>query len=256
MPIVRAKTHIEVYAARAASADIHELNGRGKNRAATVMIMDDITKRLELQDPDLAVLDVGCGDGSLLRMLGRGVGVVPTTVEIDRLRAAHAGTPIEFVQGFAQQLPFSPESFDRVVMHGVIPILPTAADAEMAIREAVRVARPGGLIWIGSVPDKDESAYYGRTYDDSILGYLTYVLKNHGMRTAIQALLQVLSSIWSREPYVIQPKELFICPPSSFSQLVERHNLRIVWQGRLPVLAASGEKRESPTRFNYILQRA
>ena len=46
------------------------------------------------------------------------------------------------------------------------------------------MTRPGGLIWIGSVPDRDENAYYGRTYGDSILGWLAFVLKRNGLRSA------------------------------------------------------------------------
>jgi SAM-dependent methyltransferase len=260
MPIVKARTHIDVYRLRAGSDDIHELNGRGADRATTALVVEDIATRMGLREPGIHdVLDVGCGDGSLLAAIaGDGrklVGVVPSLEEVERLRRHHAGLGIDFVQGLAGSLPFEDASFDRVVMHGVVTILPSEDDVRAAIGEVARVTRPGGHIWIGSVPDRDENAYYGRTYGDSILGWLAFVLKRNGLRAAWRAALRVVRATVTSEPFVIQPKEVFVCPPDRFIALAATHGLRVTWHDRLRLARRDDQPQESLTRFNFMLSR-
>ncbi|WP_229784769.1 class I SAM-dependent methyltransferase [Deinococcus radiotolerans] len=87
--------------------------------------------------PALDVLDVGAGDGRLVRELarrghaGRVVGVDPT--------------PGPGVQpASAEALPFPDASFDVVLFARVLAHLP---DQARALAEARRVLRPGGQIW-------------------------------------------------------------------------------------------------------------
>src|SRR5688572_12948737 len=92
MPIRRVDNFIDAYRERAGAADVHQMSGRGVHTAITAHVNQEIASRLGFGAGD-TVVDVGCGDGSLLVQLAgtieRGIGVVPTPEEAERLRREH-----------------------------------------------------------------------------------------------------------------------------------------------------------------------
>jgi len=105
--------------------------------------------------PGEAILDIGCGAGSLDRLLAqRTAGANPITA-IDMnpfwLREAEAlaaeeglAGAIRFLPGNAEAVPFPDGSFDAVFSVTVLE----ECDADRAIGEMIRVTRPGGRIGI------------------------------------------------------------------------------------------------------------
>lgn len=101
------------------------------------------------------MLDVGTGPGHLLVEIGRRrpdvrvVGVDPSADMVGhaerRTTEAALRERVDVNVGSAESLPFGEESFDAVVStlsahHW--------ADVSAAVREQVRVVRPGGSIWV------------------------------------------------------------------------------------------------------------
>ena len=89
------------------------------------------------------VLDVGCGDGQISRLLAAGgasvVGVDPTW---NQIRVAHRrGGGAAYARSGAAELPFADESFDAVVACLVFEHID---DVDGAIAEVARVVRPSG----------------------------------------------------------------------------------------------------------------
>jgi ubiquinone/menaquinone biosynthesis C-methylase UbiE len=112
---------------------------------------------IELMAPasDSTFLEVGCGSGSLTRLLARQAGpgqrisavdVNPFLLEEARALAGAEGmdAAIEFRRGNAEALPFPDQSFDCVYSVTVLE----ECDADRAIAEMVRVARPGGRVGV------------------------------------------------------------------------------------------------------------
>jgi len=105
--------------------------------------------------PGQHILDVGCGLGDVTQMLGAKVGPQGRVVGIDlserliveaRRRSAETPLPVEFQVADAARLAWPDGSFDgsradRVLMFMDHP--------QQAVREMVRVIRPGGRIVIG-----------------------------------------------------------------------------------------------------------
>jgi ubiquinone/menaquinone biosynthesis C-methylase UbiE len=95
----------------------------------------------------LDVLDVGCGQGidlAQLAMVGAravGIDLTPRHVELAREHLAALGLEARVDQGDAESLPFQDGSFDRVISNGVLHHTP---EIDVALREIVRVLRPGG----------------------------------------------------------------------------------------------------------------
>lgn len=103
--------------------------------------------------PGEDILEVGCGAGSLVRLLARRLGPANAITGADAnpylLREAAALTAaqglastIRFTDGNAEALPFADGSFDCAYSVTVFE----ECDAERAIAEIVRVTRPGGRV--------------------------------------------------------------------------------------------------------------
>jgi ubiquinone/menaquinone biosynthesis C-methylase UbiE len=91
------------------------------------------------------LLDIGFGTGLSLPHYPLSVGVVGIDASLGMLRfgraeAANLGKPVELVEMDAERLGFPDQTFDSVAFN---LCLCTIADPERAVREAVRVARPG-----------------------------------------------------------------------------------------------------------------
>jgi ubiquinone/menaquinone biosynthesis C-methylase UbiE len=99
------------------------------------------------------VLDIGCGTGTFavaIKAWMPGVEVVgldpdPKALARGRRKAARAGVSVRFDQGFANALPYSDASFDRVFSSLMFHHLPH--EAKLAtMREVRRVLEPGGTL--------------------------------------------------------------------------------------------------------------
>lgn len=93
-----------------------------------------------------AVVDVGCGPGTITAGLtdaGTVLGVDANTAQVAAARAAHPG--VWFVAGDANALPCPDGSVDVYFSHALFEHLPVPA---AALAEAHRVLRPGGRLAI------------------------------------------------------------------------------------------------------------
>ncbi len=93
-------------------------------------------------------LDSGCGAGALAFALAPHVGeVVGIDTNADYLAAGRAIAPdnVRFEEGEATALPFGYGSFD---IAGCLRVLHHVRRPELAVSELVRVARPGGRVFV------------------------------------------------------------------------------------------------------------
>ncbi len=98
------------------------------------------------------VLDVGCGEGWLVRRLAaagaRVVGLDPQAAALERARReSPPDQHARYVEGAAQELPFPAASFDAVVFFNSLHHVPEA-HMDTALAEAARVLRPGGVLYV------------------------------------------------------------------------------------------------------------
>jgi ubiquinone/menaquinone biosynthesis C-methylase UbiE len=130
-----------------------------------------------------AVLDVGCGTGTLLLAVAERVGPSGALhgIEPSPEMAAHARqkaearrVSLEVVEGSADSLPYPPASFDAVFCTLVFHHLPRPMQ-EGAIREMRRVLRPGGR---AVIVDWQRPKSFARAITSPM--FLVYLLHNFG----------------------------------------------------------------------------
>jgi ubiquinone/menaquinone biosynthesis C-methylase UbiE len=106
--------------------------------------------------PGEAVLDVGCGTGTIALLAKKRVGpqgrvegidASPDMVARATAKARRAGLQVQFANAVAQQLPFEDGEFDVVLSTLMFHHLPKKGREEFA-KEAGRVLRPGGRLFV------------------------------------------------------------------------------------------------------------
>ncbi len=128
-------------------------------RRSTIGRITDALEELLLSDRigparGLRILDVGCGDGVLATRLAQaGARVTGLDASADMLSAARrraktADVEIDLVEGHAGDLPFLAGQFDRVVS---VATLCFVDEPGTAIRDMVRVLKPGGRLILGEL---------------------------------------------------------------------------------------------------------
>lgn len=109
-----------------------------------IPVYEEILERVPI-DGSTRLLDVGCGAGRFCRIArDRGATVAGLDATTELIEIARERTPDgEFTVGDMQALPWQDDSFDVVTgFHSFF----LAADMVAALREARRVARPGGTV--------------------------------------------------------------------------------------------------------------
>lgn len=113
------------------------------------------------------VLDVACGTGVLGREIRSRTGSPRTVVGLDlnpgMLAVAERLTPdIEWCQGAAESLPFADATFDAVVCQFGLMFF---RDPRQALREMLRVLRPGGRLALAVWDSLDNNPAYASAVD-------------------------------------------------------------------------------------------
>ena len=113
--------------------------------------LTDRAARLAGISPDMALLDIGCGDGASLEFLARKFGVAPYGIDISEKQISAAAKRLRmavFTVDNAAQVPYEDEFFDAVICECVLSLVENPMPV---IREMRRVLRPDGTLIVSDV---------------------------------------------------------------------------------------------------------
>lgn len=143
-----------VKAKDAAEADGYCIEGQLLPPGIIQQMAADVLLKLDLSGNDV-LLEVGCGAGLILSFLkdrlSQGAGCDFSLSMIQKAKRAFPG--MSFCVSEASLLPYPEAYFDRVLCYGVFIYFKSEEYAKTAIRELVRVTKPGGKILIGEISD-------------------------------------------------------------------------------------------------------
>jgi len=120
--------------------------------------------------PGQELLDVGCGPGTITADFakrlspGRVLGLDTSADAVNAARRDHPG--VDFAAGDVYALEFDDASWDIVHAHQVLQHL---ADPGAALKEMLRVVRPGGIV---AVRDSDYASFTWYPNDDRLVRWL------------------------------------------------------------------------------------
>ncbi len=109
-------------------------------------------------EPDMTVLDLGCGTGTLALLIKQaypttrviGLDVDPAVLEVAREVLARAQVDAELHQGTIETAEFPPGSFDRILTTFVLHHLTTEEKRSM-LAACQRLLRPGGQLHVADL---------------------------------------------------------------------------------------------------------
>lgn len=253
MPVFRINNYIDGYRIKAKSADVHEISGRPGKNALTEFVNRRILDTLQPRQDDILV-DVGCGDASLLRMIDgsvrQSIGIVSTVEEQRKLESAFPGLVIR--AGTFRSLPVESQTATKIVCNSVLAYLQFEAEVTTALREIARIARPGATIWIGEVLDIDEYEHYGMYSGNSMLALLWHLLTRNGFRSFLGMIRRWLKAVFGEEQIVLNSARFFYATPKKMIALAESSGLRLKSYFRPKEVDQYGGVRDAELRYDYL----
>ena len=194
--IIRTDNHVEAYRQRALHMPEYMSGRAAKATHDTNLYISGVIGN----PPEL--LDVGCGDGSLLVFVGapKSAGITPTESERDILSKRHPG--VSFLCGTAQQIPLADKAFDTVVCNAVLLLLASQAELVTALQELRRVARR--QLFVGELPYKPETF----NHDVSSPGHFVTSNFKKSLRHGLSALKILTLAAVGRQTFITEPNQL------------------------------------------------
>ncbi len=227
--------------------DPHDLALRGRDKKEiTRLVHERIVEAVELQPGD-ELVDIGCGDGTLLRMAERAcvksaIGLLATEEECAVLRRVGLGAR----QGLTDQLPLADACASVVVCNSVLLVVPREK-IPASLREIHRIAKVGARIFLGEIPfvETSDPTPQFKTRRET----LAHLYRNHGLRPWLGMLRRMCWWAITGKPAILRSGTAvsFYASPSEFISMAQEAGLELVryWRHEYP-----------DTRNNYLFRKA
>jgi ubiquinone/menaquinone biosynthesis C-methylase UbiE len=246
--ITRSDDYVEYCRETALHArDPHDLALRGRSKKPTTQLVHErIVEAVQLRAGD-DLVDIGCGDGTLLRMAQQAgansaIGLLATDEEVALLRCFGLATR----QALTDELPLPDECASVIVCNCVLLVVPREKIPK-SLAEIHRIAKPGARILLGEIPFlKPDDPTPNFTSRRETLSHLYH---NLGLRAWFGMLRRMVWWQLTGQPAVLRPGTAvsFYASASEFIEMTQAAGLEFTryWQNEDP-----------NTRNNYLFRKA
>ncbi len=215
--------------AEKAADDLHALSGRDVHKDRTRAAIQAILQHVDFE-PSHRVLDIGCGDASLLckiPFVAASVGTVLTKEELQRLTAAPHLAGMQFYAASFDDLMQVPGKFDRIIANGCLAFARTPYGAHRALKNVTALMAPSGKLWCGELLAKD----FRRKEFTSKLAAVRHIHRHHGPRFALAFLRHLFRHRRRAERIVEVAPHLWHITPKEIPALAARYGLKVdgIW---------------------------
>lgn len=254
MAIIKVNSRLDEYKHRAKSNDINELSGRTNRSDVTLFVAQQIFNNLDLQPDDIFV-DIGCGDGTLLEIskniISSGTGVLPNNEEVSRVTNRFKNSNISIIQGFSNATGLKNDNYTKIASNSVFLLL-NEDIVDKTLEEIYRISKPNALVFIGELPLYNEVE--GKDYGNSIIKWLIWTYKNEGIKRFFYRLKQTINAVFSKEPFLVAPKEQYFVSKDDFIKQAENFGFELVDTFRHTTITEDKKLVQSPSRQDYIFK--
>jgi SAM-dependent methyltransferase len=226
--------------------DVQDLALRGKNKQEiTRLIQERIVRELDLRPGD-DVVDVGCGDGTLLTMATRAgvrsaIGLLATEEEAAIVR--RLGLRVQ--PGLTDRLPLPDQSASVVVCNNVLLVVPRER-IPASVREICRIARPEARVFLGEIPVGPGPIPMPQF--TGARAALDYIYRKQGLRAWLGMWRRMAYSKITGQAMIIRDGAAiaFYAEPPEFIAMAQAAGLELVryWQHEYPA-----------GRYNYLFKK-
>jgi SAM-dependent methyltransferase len=245
--ITRSDDYVEYCRETAKHAhELHDLALRGRDKKGTTRVVHErIAEVVELSSDD-ELVDVGCGDGTLLRMardlgVSKATGILPTEEEVSLLRKA--GLAVQ--RGFTDSLPL-PDGIASIVVCNCVLLVVPREKIPQSFRELARIAKRGGRVYIGEIPSaqpNDPTPPFNSRWE-----LLSHLYHKRGLRTWMGMARRMIWWRLTGQAEVIRPGTAvsFFAPPEEVIELARSAGLELICYWR---------HNDPDTRMNYLFRK-
>jgi SAM-dependent methyltransferase len=232
--------------------DLHILAGRGSLRETTEFVNRRIFAELSFQ-PEDRLVDIGCGDGLLLRLaiangVGTAIGFNATEDEALPLRALG----LDVRQGLTHSIPLPDRFASVVVCNSVLLLVPEDNMAE-SLHEIARISQPNARIWLGEIPRVEEIA--GVPKHESIPEMLWWLLRERGVRSFLGMCRRLVTGAQRGPVLVNSYAAIFSAQPAKFINMAAAAGLHIERDFPHQTLNQNRQSSSSATRHDYLFRK-
>ena len=261
MPIINVGTRKDEYRVYAEMySNTNQMSGRGNDEQLTQRISRYIfNKLIPFIEKDFNILDFGCGNGELLRIINKEAvndlcltGTSPTVEEVVKLISIFKGSEITFMRLESKNIKNLKKKFNIIIANSVLLLMNDSEVMEFLSSSHDKLEK-NGLLYLGEVPELDELD--DKTYGDSILKWILYVFKTSGYKEAIQSIFRVLICIFTKEIFMIAPKNLWYMEKDILVEIVEKIGFKLMSEEINSLYPSSIRDRDNFRRRDYLFQK-
>lgn len=205
------------------SSDLGKQVARPSGLESLTSLVENIGANLDLDETVQSILDVGCGNALVLSQVA---GATPDVYGVDYSRsmiekAKELMPHARFSVGQAQPLEFDDDKFHRVLSYSIFHYFPDDEYCNAAISEFIRICRPGGVILVGDLLDKQFEAEIKGGSDKEIEKRIPGIHRYSGWRFYdLDRICSYCRSLGKEAEILVQPPEF---PFSSYRKDIRIH---------------------------------